>query len=149
LKRLLALVTAIGSLALASSVSAQAAATSTTFTIDSVVTACSEPIKLEGTVHAVFATTNNPAGGFLLVSTTNPQGVTGTGLTSGLTYQGTGVTKVVLATAQGSTVTFVNNFRLISRTSSEDVIVQQVFHVTVNANGDTTASVDRASVLCR
>jgi hypothetical protein len=148
-KRLLALVTAIGSLALASSVSAQAAATSTTFTIDSVVTACSEPIKLEGTVHAVFATTNNPAGGFLLVSTTNPQGVTGTGLTSGLTYQGTGVTKVVLATAQGSTVTFVNNFRLISRTSSEDVIVQQVFHVTVNANGDTTASVDRASVLCR
>jgi hypothetical protein len=148
-KRLLALALSLASLSLAASGSAQASATSTTFSIDQFSWVCGEPIELVGTLHEVFATVENPAGGVLVTRSINPQGVTGTGLDSGVTYQGTGVTRIVSTVALGTTTTFVDNFRLISHTSLEDVIVQEVSHLTVDANGDVTASFDRVEVLCR
>jgi hypothetical protein len=126
---------------------AQAATTSIRFPISFTATDCPDPVALSGTLHEVFTTVDN--GSTVLVSVVdNPQGVTGIGLVSGLTYQGTGVTRESFTLAKGSTDTFVNNFRLISRGPGSDVIVQDVFHITVNANGDVTATLDRTTVNC-
>jgi len=128
--------------------SARAATISFRFTINSIVTECTESVALTGTVHAVLTSVDNGAGGFLVSSTFNPQGVTGVGLVSGRTYHGTGATTTIFRIGKGASETFVNNFRLISPGAGGDVIVHEVFHVTVNANGDLTAFVDQSTVAC-
>jgi hypothetical protein len=128
--------------------SAPAATTSFKFPISFTATDCPDPVALTGTVHGVITSVDNGAGGSLVSSTFNPQGVIGLGLLSGRTYHGTGVTTETFTAAKGETHTFVNNFRLISPGAGGDVIVQDVFHVTVNANGDVTAAVDRSTVSC-
>lgn len=129
--------------------SAQATTTSFSFPISFTSTDCpADPVALTGTVHGVITTVDNPNGTVLVHTSFNPQGVTGVGLVSGLIYQGTGVTTESFTTRKGVTDTFVNNFRLISRGPGSDVIVQEVFHVTVNANGQVTATVDRPTVRC-
>jgi hypothetical protein len=93
-------------------------------------------------------TTVDTANGFLVTGVFNPQGVTGVGLVSGRVYHGTGVTFETLMAAASETYTLVNNFRLVSPGPGGDVIVQNMFHVTVNANGEVTAVLDRSTVSC-
>jgi hypothetical protein len=127
---------------------AQAATTSIRFPISFTATDCPDPVALSGTLHEVFTTVVSANGNVLVNVVDNPQGVTGIGLVSGRVYQGTGVTRESITIAKGSTDTFVNNFRLISRGPGSDVIVQNVFHITVNANGDVTATLDKSTVTC-
>ena len=83
----------------------------------------------------------------------NPQGVTGVGLTTGDKYQGTGVTQDTnnFDAVDGFpfTFTFVNNFRFIGQGRGNNYTVHENFHVTVNANGETTTVVDNFKAECK
>jgi hypothetical protein len=74
-----------------------------------------EVVLLSGDLHVLFHFTDDGAGGFHVMSEANPQGISGTGLTSGDKYQGTGVTRQNFNSGAPLPFnsTFVNNFRII------------------------------------
>jgi len=82
-----------------------------------------------------------------------PQGISGTGETTGDKYQATGVTKdfsFKLSFQNGqANQTFVNNFRIIGQDSGNNLLVHEVAHITVNANGTVTVSHDNFSAECK
>ncbi len=110
-----------------------------------------EEVFLSGYMHSLFHSTVN-GNNFTTKVHTQPQGISGTGLTTGDKYQGTGVTQETLG---GSFVngqfsdTFVNNFRIIGQGRGNNYLVHETFHVTFNASGELTAFVDNFSVECK
>ena len=110
-----------------------------------------EVIDLSGPLHDLVISTINGkqvSGKFQ----DNPQGVTGTGETTGDSYQGTGITQGVFS---GSLVngqfvyTFVNNFRIIGQGPGNNFMIHENAHLTINANGDVTVAHDNFSVVCK
>jgi hypothetical protein len=81
-----------------------------------------------------------------------PQGVHGTGQSTGKAYNATGVTQEhfsgTLVNGQ-YTATFVNNYRLIGQGPGNNLLIHQTVHVTFNSNGDATASVDHTTFECK
>jgi hypothetical protein len=149
MKKLLILVAA--TVALALPVSAQAAATTEQVPFEADVLACNgDVIHLSGTLLMVFTETVTPPGGFVFSSHFQPQGVKGVDLVTGTTFIATGLTRdiVVVSPPGGFTETFVNQFHIQATTGAESFIVREVFHITVNANGDVTAFVDNFSATC-
>lgn len=108
-----------------------------------------ELVELSGDLHALFHVTLDGSGGFHAKSHFQPQGVSGTGLTTGDKYQGTGVTQDQFNGKVGFEFTFVNNFRIIGQGPGNNFLVHENFHVTVNANGEVTAFVDNFRVECK
>jgi hypothetical protein len=109
-----------------------------------------ELVALNGNLHVLltFTINNNNVSG---ISHDQPQGLTGTGLTTGDKYQGTGVTEShfkVPFNASANTFTFVNNFRIIGQGPGNNLLIHEDFHVTINANGMITASFDHVSAQC-
>ena len=110
-----------------------------------------ELVNLSGPLHTLITLTIN---GNNVSGTTHfqPQGISGTGETTGDTYHATGVTK---DTFKGSfqngqyNETFVNNFRIIGQGSGNNFLVHEVAHITVNANGTVTVSHDNFSAECK
>jgi len=108
-----------------------------------------ELVVLEGDLHVLLTITEN-ANHLSIKNHSQPQGVSGTGLTTGDKYQGTGVTQDHFSANRGAeTFTFVNNFRVIGQGPGNNFLVHQVFHVTINANGEVTGTVDNFSVECK
>jgi hypothetical protein len=108
-----------------------------------------EVVDLSGTLHVLFCTTLDGNGGFHTKYHFQPQGVSGTGQTTGDKYQATGVTQREFNGKVGSEFTFVNNFRIIGQGPGNNFLVHQLVHVTVNANGEVTAFVDNSSIECK
>jgi hypothetical protein len=110
-----------------------------------------EDVHLSGTLHTVIRTTIN--GNKVGIKTlSNPQGVSGTGLTSGDHYQGTGVTQETSNENSGGlpeTETFINNFRILGPGKGNNLLVHENAHFTVNANGTVTSFVDNFSIECK
>ena len=110
-----------------------------------------EVVFLSGNLHSLIHSTVND-NNFKIKIHNQPQGISGTGLTTGDKYQGTGVTQ---ETFGGSFVngqfsdTFVNNFRIIGQGPGNNLLIHQTFHFTLNANGELTAFVDNLSVECK
>ena len=104
-----------------------------------------EIVEITGTIHLVNQT--QPDGS--VISHFNYQNVTGLGLTSGTRYQVTSVDHVRLAAPFPSSIQSVQSFQLISQGSGDDLQVQVLYHVTVSATGEVTASIDEFNVLCR
>ncbi|MGH7589687.1 MAG: hypothetical protein ACRELU_13975 [Gemmatimonadota bacterium] len=110
-----------------------------------------ELVLLEGTLHSLFHITIN-SNNFKVKVHDQPQGISGTGLTTGDKYQATGVTQ---ETVGGSFVngqfsdTFVNNFRIIGQGPGNNFLLHENLHITLNANGELTAFVDNFSVECK
>jgi hypothetical protein len=81
-----------------------------------------------------------------------PQGSDLVGLTTGDSYQATGITQNSfngsLQNGQATT-TFINNFRIIGQGPGNNFLVHETFHVTINANGDVTNTVDNFTADCR
>jgi hypothetical protein len=110
-----------------------------------------ETLDLQGNLHVLLTSTvngNNVSGKFHF----QPQGVSGTGLVTGDTYRATGVTQ---GTFKGSlqngqfTETLVNNFRMIGPGPGNNLLVHDVFHITINANGDVTVEHELLRVDCK
>jgi hypothetical protein len=134
--------------------SASDGATSTSFPISiSVFVPCAaggagEVVDLSGDLHTVFHLTFASNGSFHAVSEANPQGVSGTGETTGAKYQGTGVTRSNFNGLVGFETSFVNNFRIIGQGPGNNFLVHENFHVTVHPDGTVTGFVDNFSVAC-
>jgi hypothetical protein len=147
-KLLLLLVTTA---ALAMPVATQASATTEKVPFDADVLACNgDVIHISGTLLNIFTVTTTPSGGFVVSSHFQPQGIKGVDLTTGTPYVATGLTRdiLVVSPAGGSTETFVNRFHIQATRGAESFIVSEVFHITVNADGDVTAFVDNFSSTC-
>jgi hypothetical protein len=110
-----------------------------------------EDVTLNGNLHALISTTVN--GNHISFNMHfQPQGITGVGSVTGDKYQGTGITRFSFeedAVAFPIILTMVNNFKIIGQGSGNNFLVHQNFHLTVNANGTVTASVDNFSVECK
>jgi hypothetical protein len=67
-------------------------------------------------------------------------------------YQATGVTQDYFKGAFNNgqfNQTFVNNFRIIGQGPGNNFLVHENFHLTINANGEVTATHDNFSVECK
>jgi hypothetical protein len=134
--------------------SASDGATSTSFPINiNVFVPCAaggagEVVDLSGDLHVVFNVTVASNGSFHAISSANPQGVSGTGETTGAKYQGTGVTHSNFNGNVGFETSFVNNFRIIGQGPDNNLLVHENFHITVHPDGTVTGFVDNFSVVC-
>jgi hypothetical protein len=108
-----------------------------------------EDVLLSGELHDLFQVTLTSNGHFTLKFLDNPQGITGLGSVTGNKYQGTGGTQQTVTGTIGTELTFVNNFRIIGQGPGNNFLVQEVAHVTVNANGTVTVNFDNFSADCR
>jgi hypothetical protein len=110
-----------------------------------------EIVDLSGPLHTLISFTingNNVSGYFHF----QPQGISGTGETTGTKYQATGVTqesfKSSLQNGQAN-FTYVNNFRIIGQGPGNNYLVHETMHVTINANGTATVFHDNFSIDCK
>jgi hypothetical protein len=110
-----------------------------------------EVVDLSGSLHTLISLTinGNKVSG---VSHFQPQGISGSGETTGAKYQATGVTEesftASLQNGQANT-TFVNNFRIIGQGPGNNLLVHETAHITVNADGTVTVTHDNFSIDCR
>jgi hypothetical protein len=108
-----------------------------------------ELVVLEGTLHVLTHVTMDDGGGLHVKQHFQPQGISGTGLTTGDTYHGTGVTQTEFNATAGVEQTSINNFRIIGQGPDNNLLVHSTVHVTITPNGDVTSVVDNFSVECR
>jgi hypothetical protein len=110
-----------------------------------------EIVDLEGPLHVLvsFTINNNHVNGN---SHFQPQGISGTGETTGDTYHAVGVTQDHF---EGSLVNgqfnenFVNNFRIVGQGPGNNFSIHENFHITINANGELTSFHDNFVVDCK
>lgn len=98
-----------------------------------------ELVAISGTLHEVFRTTTDSAGGFHVTQQFNQAGVSGTGQVTGTKYQITGGNVLEFNGKAGGESTLVNNFRVVAQGGHNNFVLHQTSHVTVNANGTVTA----------
>src|SRR6185436_3267756 len=103
-----------------------------------------ELVLVQGTLHLQDHITinNNRAN---IKTHAQPQGASGVGLTTGDTYNATGVTQEQdsIPIINGAfEFTFINNFRIIGQGPNNNLLVHQTIHQTVNANGEVTTFID-------
>ena len=108
-----------------------------------------EVVFLTGTLHVLLRFTMDQAGGIHVASHFQPQGISGIGQTTGDKYQGTGVTQDEFNAKVGVEETVINNFRIVGQGPGNNFLIHENFHITFNANGVPTASLDNFSVDCR
>jgi hypothetical protein len=103
-----------------------------------------EIVEISGTIHML----NQIQADGSVMGHFNYLNVSGVGLTSGNTYQANAVDHVRLSAPFPSSITSVRSFLLISRGSSSNLLVTILYHVTVNANGEVTISIDDLNTQC-
>jgi hypothetical protein len=110
-----------------------------------------EIVDLSGNLHTLITETvngNNVSG----VMHFQPQGVSGTGETTGLSYHATGVTqtsfKISLVNGQAN-MTFINRFDIIGQGPGNNFTVHETAHITFNADGTVTVNFDNFTVECK
>ena len=130
---------------------ATAATTTTTIAFQADVAACNgDTIQLDGKLLLTFSATLNGGGGAVFASHTQPQGVSGVDLQTGVKYIGTGLTRDLSVFAPSGTVTLtlINRFHIQATKGEQSFDVSQTLHVTQLADGTITAFVDNFSVSC-
>lgn len=109
-----------------------------------------EIVDFSGTLHVVISSTVN-GNNIHLNELFNPQGAKGIGETTGDMWQATGETRQDLTASVSSfpfEVTFVNNFKLVDGRGGS-FLIHENLHVTVNADGTTTAFHDNLTFTCK
>ncbi|SRR6266446_4484169 len=110
-----------------------------------------EIVDLSGPLHVLLTFTingNNLSGRQQF----QPQGISGTGETTGLSYQATGLTATSFAGSLVNgqfTQTFINRFDIIGQGPNNNFTVHETLHITINADGTVTVFFDDFSVECR
>ena len=107
-----------------------------------------EIVDLSGNLHTLISETingNNVSG----VMHFQPQGVSGTGETTGLKYQATGVTSTSFKQSfqnGQATMTFINRFDIVGQGPGNNFSVHETAHITFNADGTVTVSFDNFTI---
>ncbi len=73
----------------------------------------------------------------------------GIGESSGLEYVATQADSTTVSIKVGQVTTTVFRFSLISKGAESNLEVRALRHVTINAKGEVTASIDNLSIICR
>jgi hypothetical protein len=108
-----------------------------------------EYVFFSGTLLGVSVTTIDDTGSFHTVLHFQPQGISGDGLTTGTDYQWTGATQATFNGLVGYENTFINNYRLIGEGPTNNLLIHQTLHATVQPDGEVTIFVDDYSVECK
>lgn len=108
-----------------------------------------EEVYVSGTYRVTTQTTIDNRGGFHGKYQIMSLSLEGIGLSTGTRYHGKDMYHDHLNGKVGSTYTAVGNFRLISQGSEGNLKWSYRFHITVNANGEVTAYVDRFRYTCQ
>jgi hypothetical protein len=110
-----------------------------------------ETVNMVGKLHYQFHLTQN-GNNFVLKYHYNPQLLTGVGDVTGAQYQATGETQEVI---KGSFTngqfndTYVNNFKIIGQGPSNNFLIHENLHITINADGTMTSFIDNFSADCK
>lgn len=113
-----------------------------------------DTVTLTGSEHLLISTTISSDGDhFTADIVLNHQGVSGTDLTTGANYQGTGGSHVQesgnLLNGQEQ-ISTNDNFQLIGQGSAPNVVFEQEGHLTINANGTFVVDFgDPFNISCR
>ncbi len=122
----------------------------TTVSVPCAVGGAGEMVALVGAQLAVFSVTADANGGQHISTHFNNHGVTGTGLTTGDSYQSTGVNRFSSSSRGAmSEFTFINSFLMIGSGAGNNLLVHETVHMTVNANGEVTADITDISSECK
>ena len=110
-----------------------------------------EIVTLQGSLHTLLTATvnNNKVSGTFHFQ---PQGLSGVGQTTGIKYQGVGVTQETFGTSLQNgqmTLTFVNNVRIIGQGPGNNLLVHETLHIAMNADGTITVTHDNVLIDCR
>lgn len=133
----------------------QATTTTTNETIpftNTVLNPCTlDQVTFQGNIHMSSTLTTNSSGGTHVKTHINFQNVSGTGTPSGLNYNFRTTTNQVDNDNDGpqSEMTVISTARIISQGSQLNYFLRLVFHVTINANGQTTSTVTESKMECR
>jgi hypothetical protein len=104
-------------------------------------------VSVDGTVHEVDQVTDN--GKTVHLGQHLNFNVSGVGLPSGAIYSNANEqVNFELNIAKGTTLTQVVNFRLIAQGQTPNVVLHALQHITVDANGNVTSSIDNFTVDC-
>jgi hypothetical protein len=114
-------------------------------------TCAGELLELHIQQQVIAHVTEDAAGGLHVHSVINDKGTTALGLTSGTTYHQVGATTETQNSSGIAplTITRFNALNLVSEGSAPNLLVQQLFHITVNANGVVTVFMDVSSIVCQ
>ncbi len=109
-----------------------------------------EDVHIFGTLDVTIQTTIDTKGKLHVAFHLTPH-LTGEGLLTGLEYIPVGPANTIdLVDANGTRVSkLVNIVNLISKGSAGNLVLQQLVHVTVNANGTVTAEFDTVKGGCK
>lgn len=110
-----------------------------------------DQVTFSGTMHVVNTMTTDGGGGTHLKTHINYQDVTGTGTPSGISYNVRTVSNEVINDNDGpqSEATVISTVKLIAQGPSLNFFLRTVIHVTINANGETTSTVQEVGFECR
>ena len=108
-------------------------------------------VTFQGNMNVTNHMTTDASGGTHLKTHVNFQNVSGTGAPSGLNYNVRTTTNETVNDNDGPQyeATIISSVKLISQGSAPNYFLQIVFHITVNANGETTSTVDETKMECR
>lgn len=120
-----------------------------------VVVACTEPVVLSGTLRDVLHVTERADGSVTFTVTTNPAGLSATGLISGSMYRGTGAThQTIISGAPDETtlpewgaVTFVDRTRLVGTAGEMTLDIWMTFHLT-KLDHENVVKFERTKITC-
>jgi hypothetical protein len=105
-----------------------------------------EGVHVTGTIHIVTAVTLDATGGTHTEMHFNVQGVSGVGLSTGIQYRGIHTETYSSNSNGASEFTTRIDIHLISAGASSNLTIRDVLvHVTVNADGTVTASIDNVT----
>jgi hypothetical protein len=110
-----------------------------------------ENVTLEGSLHVLvtYTVNDNHVSGRTHFQ---PQGVMGAGQITGDVYRATGVTQDTFSDSLENgqyAYTYVNNFRIIGQGVDNNYLIHEVVHITFNAAGVETVSIDNFSSECK
>ena len=130
---------------------AYAATTSTVmpFPTPTITNPCNgEDVNVSGNVHMTIGVTTDGNGGSHLRIHINNQDVSGIGVDTGSRYQIPTTLDSSAYFGSATTMTLTVNARVVAQGSTPNFNMRELIHVTVNANGVTTASIDNPSMDC-
>lgn len=119
---------------------------------DVVANSClGEDVAFGGTLHLASHETFSGSDNFTLIQHIQPQGVTGVGLTSGAKFNLTGIDRQTTQVAGPLpfVLSYVNRYHIVGTGQAPSFMVQQTFHVTVNANGEITSKPGKLEAVCK
>ena len=129
-----------------------AASTVTTvasFPVNIEATGCNgDTVTLTGNLNVVAHVSQSASGNLNVEVNIDSQGLSGTGLPSGTTYQANSHAHDMFDATTGFTTTVTDKFVLIAKGKNPDLITTMIFHYTINADNTVTATVDTFTVKC-